>query len=87
MRKFRKKPVVIEAFQLTEDYFKKWFDMVDTDVISIVKQFEDYQIYFYKNVRKVGVEVTTKNINPYFAEIPTLEGKPDIFEKTYEEVL
>jgi len=95
MAKFRKKPVVIEAFQLTyemakgEEKVPEWFSLVT------------------KN-SEVKVFVTDKIQDSQYCEIKTLEGimradakdfiiqgvngeiypcKPDIFEKTYEEVI
>lgn len=92
MPKFRKKPVVIEAFKFYVDAMPDWFtDKVVTN--DIILRCCDYSRY---------------DIDEAHCEIKTLEGvmvgsggdyiiqgvngevypcKPDIFEKTYEQVL
>jgi len=95
MAKFRKKPVIIEAFQLTYE---------------MAKGREEVPEWFYSATDKeeVKVFVTDKINDSQYCEIKTLEGtmradakdfiikgingeiypcKPEIFEKTYEEVI
>jgi len=94
MAKFRKKPVVIEAFQLTWE--------TTTGQHPVPTWFIEAM-----NEKKVSVGYTEKIHNTQWAKIQTLEGemtanpndwiicgvngeiypcKPDIFEKTYEKV-
>lgn len=89
MAKYRKKPVIVEAFQLGVDYIPDWF----MDEISLNK------------VILHGKSSGFQHHNDTNADIKTLEGimhadygdyvirgikgeiypcKPDIFEKTYE---
>lgn len=93
--KYRKKPVVIEAFQLT------WESVLDRTPKE--KQVPEWAIY-HPSFR---LRLTDKIENSEYAEIKTLEGtmiandgdwiikgvngeiypcKPDIFEKSYEPV-
>ena len=91
MAKYRKKPVVVEAFKFYVDPMPDWFmDKVTSN--DIILRHCDYNRY---------------EIDDAFCEIDTLEGtmignggdyiikgvhgevypcKPDIFEKTYEKV-
>lgn len=94
MAKFRKKPIVIEAFQLTYDVAKG------------KESIPEWAAYDEKE-GKIKVQFTDKIHNSQHALISTLEGemranandwiiqgvngeiypcKPDIFEKTYEKV-
>lgn len=95
MAKFRKKPVVIEAFQLTYD-------------CAMSKEYIPVWAYEANKDGILGIGVVSKVKNSQYAIIKTLEGemradandwiiqgvngeiypcKPDIFEKTYEKVL
>lgn len=88
---YRKKPVVVEAFQLRIDYIPDWFMNKVTD----------------RTVTLHGLSSGFIHVPDTNADIETLEGvmhanygdyiirgvngeiyscKPDIFEKTYEEV-
>lgn len=88
---YRKKPVVVEAFQLGIDYIPDWFMNKVTD----------------RTVTLHGLSSGFIHVSDTNADIETLEGvmhanygdyiirgvngeiyscKPDIFEKTYEEV-
>lgn len=95
MPKFRKKPVVIEAFQMTERNGSDNFD---------------WPVWLHQAWQKENNEegsLHLKSLSPRTMEITTLEGKhlvtwddwiiqgvnkeiypckPDIFEKTYEKV-
>jgi len=95
MKTYRKKPVIIEAFQLTWK-MAKGNEIVPSWFINAI------------NAKVVKVGYTDKITNSQYTEIKTLEGtmrangndwiiqgingelypcKPDIFDKTYEEVL
>lgn len=92
-KKYIKKPVVVEAFQLGIDVIPEWF----WEKVSF-KQTSNKQIFFNNR---------TINIHDMYCEIKTLEGvmrgnygdyiirgikgeiypcKPDIFKETYEVV-
>lgn len=93
--KYRKKPVVVEAIQLTWDNWNKIFEFLG-DIISVENPARMVQSY----------SNTCGEFSPYIElTIPTLEGdhiarhgdyiikgvngefypcKPDIFEKTYD---
>ena len=99
--KFRKKPVVIEAVQLT---WSNWNDVCELALTSL--RGDGLKGLSVAEVNTQYPEIETKEGSIY-AEIPTLEGshlaqendwiiqgvngeiypcKPDIFEKTYEAV-
>ena len=100
MKKYKKRPIEIEAFQLTREFFEDFFNKFSSDVTACSKAYETSIITFFKekNLQGIGYE-------PYYAMIPTLEGrmranvndwiikevqgeyypcKPDIFEQTYD---
>lgn len=93
MPKYRKKPVVIEAFQFTEE-----------SILNSTPKEKQVPLWFIKSP-DTSIHVTEKIHNSHYALIKTLEGemraapddwiikgingeiypcKPDIFEKTYE---
>lgn len=84
MKKYRKKPVVIEAIQLTEDNIDdclkftgtlincKSFNVIDGIVIKTLEG----------DMKASFGDFIIKGVNGEFYPC-----KPDIFEKTYEEVL
>ena len=95
--KYRKKPVIIEAFRMGIDARPDWFqDKVSKNQITTFRVDED-DVHVYKE----------HALNPTYCMIPTLEGtmkgdygdyiikgiqgeiypcKPDIFLKTYESI-
>lgn len=89
MPKYRKKPVVIEAFQWKEKGdFIEWFNLPKW----IVDKYNDGTLIFLND----GVSIKTlegemkADINDYI--IKGIQGelypcKPDIFDQTYEEVI
>lgn len=103
MKKYRKKPVVIEAIQLHEGNIKKVYELVHKTSITLtnrvdVRKWEDYEnivLFHGMNIPTLedGADGRAKHvasIGDYI--IKGIEGefypcKPDIFLKTYEEVL
>lgn len=91
MAKFRKKPVVIEAFRFYVDNIPDWFmDKVTSNEINLhnsdFRQFTIKQAYceiktLEGTMRGDGGDWIIKGVN---GEI--YPCKPDIFEKTYERV-
>lgn len=90
MKKYRKKPVVIEALQLRWD---TWSDMCDFIGIGTLK---DGKPEGCQDGEKIGLNIPTleglmhADENDYI--IKGIKGefypcKPDIFEATYEEVV
>lgn len=88
MKKFRKKPVVIEAFQLTKELLEQRFPSEDyyTD-----KHGKERYIAYHKDHAVIETLEGTMiaNLNDWI--IKGVNGelypcKPDIFEKTYEPV-
>jgi hypothetical protein len=84
MKQFRKKPVVIDAIQLTEDNFRSLIDIAFTD--SDIKSIGNDEVGFY-----VLIETLEGNMKARWNDwiIKGINGelypcKPDIFEKTYE---
>lgn len=92
--KYRKKPVVIEAMRLENNY---------NSIVNVVEWVENIDM----STSLIGMNATVKNIQDHGFFINTLEGKmradfgdyiikgvagefypckPDIFEKTYEAV-
>jgi len=93
--KFRKKPVVIEAFRMGIDYIPDWFmDKVSSSEIELLSPTD-------------GLHGPFEHMNDTYCKITTLEGimtgdhgdyiiqgingevypcKPDIFAKTYDTV-
>ena len=98
-KKVRKKPIEVEAFQLTEEFIHSfWKDEND----EFKSGFGHIDNSFHQKANIAGHEI---NVHSYFLIIPTLEGKhkakigdwiikgvkgelypckPDIFEQTYE---
>lgn len=90
MAKFRKKPVVIEAFRYGIDSRPDWFDdkVTSNDIITHIgtdrKEIQDY----YCEIKTLEGVMTGK-CGDYI--IQGVNGeiypcKPDIFDKTYEKV-
>ena len=79
---YRKKPVVIEAFQLGVDHMPNWFvDKVRTEEIAFDEKLGAY-IQTLEGVMQAGVgDYIIKGVA---GEI--YPCKPDIFNKTYEAV-
>jgi hypothetical protein len=84
MKQFRKKPVVIDAIQLTQDNFRSLIDIAFTD--SDIKSIGNDEVGFY-----VLIETLEGNMKARWNDwiIKGINGelypcKPDIFEKTYE---
>ncbi len=86
MPKFRKKPVVIEAFKLAVDFIPDWFmDRVTTNEIILRGEYRDLQYCEIKTLE--GVMRGEKGdwiIQGVKGEI--YPCKPDIFTATYEPV-
>ena len=79
MKKFRKKPVVIEAIQFTGDNFKECKDFLEGNYDNTVN---------IPNVKTLNGVVSVE-IGEFLCK--GVQGefypcKPDIFEKTYEEI-
>lgn len=87
MPKYRKKPVVIEAFKLGVDYIPDWFmNKVSSNDIILRGEYRDLQSAEINTLEGV----MTANKGDYV--IQGVKGeiypcKPDIFEATYEEVI
>ena len=103
LQKFRKKPVVIEAIQLTRQNIKQVYELVNNEEVDLassmhVNKWEEY----CEIVERDGLTITTledgndkrakhvANIGDWI--IKGIQGefypcKPDIFEATYEAVL
>lgn len=85
--KYRKKPVVIEAFKYGIESIPDWFmDKVSTNEITLRGEYKDpshceIQTLEGTMIGKVGDFI----IKGVAGEI--YPCKPDIFEKTYEEVI
>ena len=100
MKKYKKRPIEIEAFQLTREFFEDFFNRFPSNVTAFSKAYGTSIITFFKESYPSGAAY-----EPYYAMIPTLEGrmradmndwiikgvqgeyypcKPDIFEQTYD---
>ena len=102
MEKFRKKPVVIEAIQLTENNIKKCYEIVNKTKVNLSLHITQEKWDEYKRmVIDKGLNIPTledgkdkrakhvASIGDYI--IKGIKGefypcKPDIFQKTYEKV-
>lgn len=92
--KYRKLPVEIEAIQLTTENFDKICDFIGTTPIQQLnkerEKTKNYSLCSYSGIYIKTLEGDMlANINDYI--IKGINGefypcKPDIFEKTYEEV-
>lgn len=91
MSKYRKKPVVIEAFKWTGDR-----DQIE-DPVWIVEAIKQGNVYFVKHTEKVDVLMAIETLegtmyaSPGDYIIKGIQGeiypcKPDIFEATYDKV-
>ena len=78
-KKYRKKPVVVEAIQWTG---KNLDDVIKFNVNGQWKKGEDLKIFTLEGVMKANIgDYIIKGVKGEFYPC-----KPDIFEKTYEEV-
>jgi hypothetical protein len=97
--KYRKKPVVIEAMQLTKQNIKDCYNFIhaEKDGPVILKnctdreRFEDYKSMVVKKGMSIKTLEGTMTAKPGDYIIKGVNGefypcKPDIFEKTYEPV-
>jgi len=102
MKKFRKKPIVVEAIQLTEKNIKKCYELVNNTKIDLPSPIASDRWYDYESiVIKEGLDVPTledgkdkrakhvASIGDWI--IKGVNGefypcKPDIFHKTYEQI-
>jgi hypothetical protein len=94
MPKYRKKPVIIEAFQLTKEFLEQ--KLKQSDARPVQETFKDsegnlrYIDYHHDHAVIETLEgIMIANINDYI--ITGVKGehypcKPDIFEQTYERV-
>ena len=98
MNKYRKKPIVIEAIQLQNNYnsIKKCVEFmgqsVNEDLTIERNKFEDYCFIVNEKGMKIPTleGEMTASINDYI--IKGIKGefypcKPDIFEQTYEKII
>lgn len=97
MAKYRKKPVEVEAIQLTENNVIEVMKFANIDINTPCQKAEDYlDMYVNDIVPKEGLDIETlegtmkASIGDYI--IKGVNGefypcKPDIFQKTYEEVV
>lgn len=96
MKKYRKKPVIIEAIQLTEDNFEEVFNFLD--IPKKIKRVKEYYSNETDMVNKKPSGVflrtchgtTVAKIGDYI--IKGVHGefypcKSDIFKETYEEII
>ena len=84
MKKFRKKPIVIDAIQLTQENFRGLIDIAFTD--SNLKSIGNDEVGFYVLISTLEGDMKAR-WNDWI--IKGVNGeiypcKPDIFEKTYE---
>lgn len=88
MNKYRKKPVVIEAIQLTRKYFDLAFEFIPHEIINDYGSGEFAEDACYIEIK------TLEGIMEASEEDYIIKGikgefypcKPDIFEATYEKV-
>jgi len=84
MKQYRKKPVVINAIQLTEDNFKSLLDIAFTD--SNLKNIGNDEVGFFVLISTLEGDMKAR-WNDWIIRGVNNEiypCKPDIFEKTYE---
>lgn len=84
MTKYRKKPVVVEAWQLTEENIEAGIpDWIDTDQVSIFGGANTFaEIHTLEGTMQASYgDYIIKGVKGEFYPC-----KPDIFEQTYEEV-
>ncbi len=96
MAKYRKKPVVVEAIQLSVDNVLEVERFIEQKEIRLdtgaaQDKFEDYKDIVRRNGRKINTleGAMTAKIGDYIIKGVSGEFypcKPDIFEKTYEKV-
>ena len=84
MKQFRKKPIVIDAIQLTQENFRGLIDIAFTD--SNLKNIGNDDVGFYVLISTLEGDMKAR-WNDWI--IRGVNGelypcKPDIFEKTYE---
>lgn len=85
--KFRKKPVIIEAFRPYIDPDPEWF----TEALAKGTAYFDYHSEFQEFILKIKTLEGIHECSPGDYIIKGVRGelypcKPDIFEKTYERV-
>ena len=96
-KKYRKKPVVIEAMQLTWDNWNEMCDFVGVPKNGVGLDYKQVQERYEVNIPKENIAMTIYTLEGnHLAKqgdyiIKGVNGefypcKPDIFEKTYEEV-
>jgi len=84
MKQYRKKPVVINAIQLTEENFKGYLDIALTD--SQISDVGHDEVGFYVLISTLEGDMKAR-LNDWIIRGVNNElypCKPDIFEKTYE---
>jgi len=84
MKQYRKKPVVINAIQLTEENFKGYLDIALTD--SQISDVGMDEVGFYVLISTLEGDMKAR-LNDWIIRGVNNElypCKPDIFEKTYE---
>lgn len=85
MMKYRKKPVIIEAFRMGVDYIPDWFmDKVTSNEIKLSRNLNETYCYIKTLEGTMKADYGDYIIRGVNGEI--YPCKPDIFEKTYERV-
>jgi len=87
MKQYRKKPVVIDAIQLTEENFRGLIDIAftDSDILSIGA--DDLGFYVLISTPEGDMKARWNDWLIRGVNSELYPCKPDIFEKTYEAVL
>ena len=97
MTKYRKKPVVIEAFCLGRDFMPDWFmdKVTSNDIILRNKHHAGYRVCEFDIFVEVNCSINTlEGVMQAYDGDYIIKGvnneiypcKPDIFHKTYERV-
>jgi hypothetical protein len=84
MKQYRKKPVVIDAIQLTEDNFKDYLDIALSDSQTSDVGFDEVGIYLLISTLEGDMKARLNDWIIRGVNGELYPCKPDIFEKTYE---
>ena len=94
MPKFRKKPVVVEAIQWTGSNLEEIRNFVGSDLIEDYMEFFDIKRTLKKMLVDIAIDTLEGTMRVDYGDyiIEGVKGefypcKPDIFLKTYEEVI
>ena len=87
--KFRKKPVVIEAVQLTRNYFSNALNFVKTDMVGNYCSGEFSEDDCYMEIKTLEGTMTASEGDWIICGVSGefYPCKPDIFDATYEPVI